>query len=53
MWTLTSERSNRVYRSEEYGVAVDEARSIPKLEYRETLLVVQARLVDTDVVVER
>lgn len=52
MRTLTREGGDRIYGSEEHGVAVDEAGRVAELQHRQTFLVVQARLVHADVVVE-
>ena len=52
MRALAREGGNWIDRPEEYGVTVDKAGRVAELEYCETLLVVQARLVYADVVVE-
>lgn len=52
MRTLAGECSDGVDGPEEYGVAVDEAGRVTELQHRQALLIVEARLVDTDVVVE-
>lgn len=50
---LASKRSDRVNRSKQDTIAGNEAGSIAEFEHGEAFFVVETRLVDADIIVER